>query len=87
MSEQYLLSLIKKAAVEAVEAAMPMAIVFGTVKSVNPLKIKLEDRRVVDDAFLIKTEASIDKLKKGDKTVLLRMQGGQKFLFMDRVVK
>lgn len=87
MSEQHLLRLIKQAAVEAVEAAMPMAIVFGTVASVKPLKIKLEDRRTVDDDFLVKTEASIDKLEKGDKAALLRMQGGQKFLFMDKVVE
>lgn len=85
MSEQ-LLALIKKAAVEAVAAAAPMEIVFGAVQSVSPLKIKIDDRLIIDGDFLIKTEASVDKLAKGDKAVLLRMQGGQQFLFIDKVV-
>ncbi|MDY3011714.1 MAG: DUF2577 family protein [Clostridiales Family XIII bacterium] len=85
MSEQ-LLTLIKQAAVEAVQAAAPTEIVFGTVQSGSPLKIKIGSKHVIDEDFLIKTEASVDKLAKGDKAVLLRMQGGQRFLFIDKVV-
>ncbi|MCB6367337.1 DUF2577 domain-containing protein [Intestinibacillus massiliensis] len=85
MSEQ-LLTLIKQAAVEAVQAAAPMEITFGTVQSVSPLKIKIGSKHTIDEDFLIKTEASVDKLAKGDKAVLLRMQGGQRFLFIDKVV-
>lgn len=86
MSDGYLLQLIKQAAVEAVAAAKPMEIVFGNIVSADPLKIKLSDRLIIDEDFLIKTESAVDKLCKGDRAVLLRMQGGQQYLFIDRVV-
>lgn len=47
-----LLKLIKKTAVEAVEAAKPVNLCFGTVESVSPLKIKVEQKMTLGSAQL-----------------------------------
>ena len=85
MSEQYLLQLIKQAAIEAVAAGKPMQVVFGTVVSANPLKIKVESGLILDEDFFVKTATAGGKLKKNDRVVLLRMQGGQQYLILDRI--
>lgn len=122
-----LLRVIKKAAIEAVEAGKPTAIVFGKVTSSSPLEIKIEQKMTLKKEQLIltrgvtdfETEVTVDwttenksggsgdssfsshnhgvigkkkitvhnKLKSGDEVVLLRMQGGQKYLVIDKVVK
>ncbi len=70
---------------EAYEASSPVNIVFGAVVSVAPLKIKLEQKLTLEKANLILTQ-SIPALSVNDKVVLIRMQGGQKYLIIDRVV-
>lgn len=115
-----LVETIKKAALAAIEASNPVAVTFGVVLEVKPLKISVEQKITLEEQQLILTqavvktkisfsttfltekalssdlahfhgysgtmEASIDtNLKKGDKVVLLRMQGGQKFVVLDRV--
>lgn len=126
-----LLCSIKKAAVEAVEASKPTALVFGKVTSSSPLKINIEQKMTLSSAQLVLTRNVTDfktaisggniqnffyvgtypdittqsvspshvhamgtvqvtvhnALKVGDEVVLMRMQGGQKYLVLDRVVK
>ena len=120
-----LLQIIKKAAVEAVEASNPAKIMYGTVTAVSPLAIKIDQRFTVTEAFLILTknvrdyevEITLDNwvtenksggsgessfashgheingkkkvtihnaLKTGDKVILLREQGGQKYVVIDK---
>ncbi|HBH3639354.1 TPA: DUF2577 domain-containing protein [Clostridioides difficile] len=84
---QDLLQIIKKAAMDAVETSNPIRIVFGIIESISPLKVKIEQKLSIDDFFLIQTETFkryTDK-KVGDKLVLIRMQGGQQYLILDRV--
>ena len=111
---------MKKAALAAIEASNPVAVMFGVVLEVKPLKINVEQKITLEEPQLILTqtvtkvktslsttfstenalstdlehfhrysgtmEVTIDtNLKKGDKVVLLRMQGGQKFIVLDRV--
>lgn len=135
--------LIKRAAVEAVEASDPMSIMFGNVISVEPLKINVEQRLTLGALQLILTNNVIDhdvsitmdwlseeithnhgysgststadlhshsysgttednthghaiKGKKtitihnalviGDQVILVKMQGGQKYIVLDKVV-
>ena len=122
-----LLQLIKKAAVEAAEAAKPAKILFGTVTGVDPLVITVEQKKVLTQEFLVLTWAvkdhyvdmTVDHLTEnasggsgdsayaahnhpyvgrkkflihnnllvGEKVLLLEMQGGQKFVVVDRVVE
>ncbi|SJS17113.1 Protein of uncharacterised function (DUF2577) [Clostridioides difficile] len=84
---QDLLQIIKKAAMDAVETSNPMQIAFGTIESLNPLVVKIEQKLSIGEIFLTQTETFkryTDK-KIGDKVVLIRMQGGQQYLVLDRM--
>lgn len=48
-----LVKLIKKAAVEAVEAGSPAALTFGTVVSTNPLKVKIDQKMTLGKVQLM----------------------------------
>lgn len=94
---------IKMAAVEAVKASNPAAILFGTVKSITPLRINVEQRLTLDEAHLILTSLVSDfevemtsndvtnvytvhlGLEIDDVVILLQVQGGQKYIILDRV--
>ena len=121
-----LVSVIKKAAQEAIEAGKPVKVMFGEVKAINPLQITVEQKLSLTEEFLILTEAVKDHeheitlldwqtenasggsgdsayaahahqiigrkriiihnaLQVGEKVLLLAMQGGQKFIVVDRV--
>lgn len=101
-----LVRLIKKAAVEAVEASSPFAMKIGEVTSVNPLKISINQKIAIPASQLMLTNAVRDHsvymtaaggdgerekytvhlgLKTGEKVLLLRCDGGQKFIVLDRL--
>lgn len=120
------LSLLKTAAIEAVEAGKPVKVMFGEVTAINPLQIMVEQKLPLTEEFLILTEAVKDHeheitlldwqtenasggsgdsayaahghqivgrkrivihnaLQVKEKVLLLAMQGGQKFIVVDRV--
>lgn len=113
-----LIGLIKKAAVDAVEGEKPAGVLFGTVTSISPLQINVEQRLTLSGEMLVltsnvrdydvgldvnwqtgsggdpshshavtgrKTVTVRNGLQIGEKVILLRMQGGQRFLILDRV--
>lgn len=128
-----LVRLVKQAAVEAVRADAPMAVCYGTVLSPSPLKIQVDQKKILGEAQLILTDAVRDynvemstiegsgksqgphyteeesggsgdaafaahkhpyrgrkkwrvhnALKVGEKVILLRCDGGQKYVVLDR---
>lgn len=115
-----LLKLMKRAGVEAVDTASPMRTLIGTVTSIEPLVITIEQRLAIPASFLLLTDNVIDKeveitvddeveqsgslephnhgytgkkthihhknLKVGEMVLLLRVQGGQQFIVLNRVV-
>lgn len=120
-----LVRLIKRAAVEAVEASSPFAMKIGEVVSVCPLKISISQKITIPAAQLMLTDAVRDftvymtvdhatetaqggsgdssfalhshrytgkkkytvhmGLSVGEKVLLLRCDGGQKFIVLDRL--
>lgn len=111
-----LLSIMKKASTEAVEAGKPVNILFGKVTSSLPLQINIEQKMTLTDAQLVLTRnvtnytinlgmnLSTDEVDEhlhsiigmqkvtiynslvvGDEVLLIRMQGGQKYIVLDRV--
>lgn len=82
------LKIIKKAAMDALEASKPSDFCFGTVTSVSPLKIVVEQKMTLGSAQLVLTEniAVKNPLKANDEVILLKKKGGQKYLVLDRVV-
>lgn len=99
-----LVKLIKKAAVEAVNASDPTTIRYGEVISTNPLQIRIDQKLILGTAQLkltrnvtdYETEMNVNggakqtfkvfnALKVGEKVLLIRMQGGQTYIVVDRV--
>ena len=82
-----LLNIVKKAAIEAVNASQPSDFCFGKVTSVKPLKISVEQKMTLGSAQLVLTETISKTIKASDEVILLKKKGGQKYLVLDRVVK
>ena len=55
-----LVRLVKQAAVEAVRADAPMAVCYGTVLSPSPLKIQVDQKKILGEAQLILTDSVRD---------------------------
>lgn len=86
MDTSTLLQLIKKAAVEAVEASSPVGITYGTVTSVNPLKINVEKKMTLTAIQLVLTRTVKDNaLQVGEGVLLISEPGGQKYIVIDRL--
>lgn len=81
-----LLEVIKRAAMNAYNSSSPTALMFGTVITRNPLTIGIEQRMTLDKDQLILTRAASNNLSVNDKVALIRMDGGQTFLVIDKVV-
>lgn len=106
---------------DAIEEGKPVAITYGTVISVTPLEINVEQRMNIKGDMILLTSNVIDSeveveindmteealtspynhkheykgtkkhihkkgLKVGEKVLLLRVQGGQKYIVLDRLV-
>jgi predicted DsbA family dithiol-disulfide isomerase len=83
-------SLVKQCAVDAVNAQKPDCIVLGRVIQQEdilediPLEIMLEQKAVIDRDFLYNT-ASTYGLKEGERLIMLRSKGGQRYLILDKL--
>ena len=72
---------------DVIEAANPVAVMVGTITKTNPLEVNIDQRFTVDADFLIFTEIFNQRvLQRGDKVILLRVQGGQQYVILDKVV-
>ena len=94
-----LIETIKKAAVDAVRASNPVVFLFGVVIKENPLTINIDQKMELTEEFLVLTsqvklyetiinnqKTIIDNsLKKDEQVILIRMQGGQRFIVLDRM--
>lgn len=85
MASEGLIPLLKRVALEAVDASKPTVVLYGTVSGITPLTIYLEQKRTITRGFLVVTDKA-KNLAVGDKVVMIRMQGGQKYIIMDKVV-
>lgn len=79
---------VKRAAVKAVLATNPVNVLYGTVEKATPLEIRIHEKLKLTSDFLDVAEQLFKSgIVKGDKVVLLRVQGGHRFLVIDRYVK
>ncbi|MDR0326299.1 MAG: DUF2577 domain-containing protein [Oscillospiraceae bacterium] len=81
-----LLSLIKRAAVEAVDEAAPCAAFFGRVESLLPFRVRVENRLLLEEDQLIWTGKAAESADEKSSVLLLRVQGGGKYIVMDIVL-
>ncbi|WP_246058278.1 DUF2577 family protein [Paenibacillus illinoisensis] len=83
-----MLDVIKKAAVAAVDAKVPVQVMYGTVAKTEPFEITVEQRLTLAEPFLVMLESAARKnWTVGDHVLLLRVQGGDSFVVLDRLVK
>lgn len=84
-----MLDIIRKASLGAVSNTNPLAIMYGTVVSTSPLEINIDQRFTLPASVLVVPE-TISKLsgglQQGDRVLLLRAQGGQSYVVLDRLV-
>ena len=80
-----LVRFVKKIASDVYKTSKPAELQFGVVTAVNPLKIKIEQKLTLSDVQIITTEKS-NNLTLNDKVVLLRNNGGQSYVVIDKVV-
>lgn len=95
-----MLEAIKQAALGAMDAAGPVIVQLGSVTQINPLKVMVDNRLELTEDFFILPECLTEQkimigsqeieirkaLAAGDKLLLIRVQGGQRYAIMDRVV-
>ena len=77
------LETMKQVALNAAEASKPMCLVFGTVTAKSPLKILLATQQELEKQYFLAL-APVPDFKVGDELVLLREQGGQRFLILGK---
>ena len=82
-----LVNVMKQAGVKATDASAPVHVCFGKVINTSPLQVLVDQKMTLGSAQLVLTRSvTIDNsLVIGDEVVLLRQQGGQKYIIVDRV--
>lgn len=80
--------LIKKIAKEEREASKPCTVCSGTVISTTPLKIQMDQKKVLDDDFLILPVRVARMLRRGMITngsvvLMIQAEGGQEYAVLD----
>ncbi len=92
-----MLDIIRKASLGAVSNTNPMAVVYGTVIRTEPLEVNIDQRFTLPASVLVIPE-TISKLSTetangtqtglqlNDRVLMLRVQGGQSYVVLDRLV-
>ncbi|MDI9469039.1 MAG: DUF2577 domain-containing protein [Bacillota bacterium] len=78
-----LAQLIKKIALDAVEASAPANVLFGTVTATSPLTVRISARLIIRRPALKSLEGL--ELQTGDSVAVLRAAGGQVWLVLGRI--
>ena len=93
-----LVEMVRKTVIETVDRSKPSGVYFGKVISVKPIQISVDQKLILTEEFIVLgryiTEFSVDctidgetwrGLRKGDKLLLFREQGGQRYCVVDWV--
>lgn len=89
MAGEKLINIIKQAIKQAIPDTSLTDLVSGIVTSINPLKIKVQNKFEVDSTFLVLSPFCYDTslwegLRVGDKVNMFRVSKGQKYYVMDK---
>lgn len=80
------LQLVKKAAVEAIEARKPCDVMFAKVESTEPVSVRLENTLLLPEKLLVFVDDASRKLSVGCRVILLRKSGGQQYVVLGVVL-
>ncbi|GGG06751.1 phage protein [Paenibacillus albidus] len=95
-----MLDIIKKASLGAVSNTNPVAFSYGTVTLAEPLQIQVDQKFILSGHALVLPESVSESklelngqevvlrrgLAAGDRVLMVRMQGGQSYIVLDRLV-
>lgn len=80
-----LVATIKQIAASVFDAKMPVEVCFGTVQSLSPFEIRIDQKKILGkEYFIVRSGVTVQSFKKGDVLILFRVQSGQKYLIYDR---
>lgn len=78
--------LIKAIAKSAIEQDKPATVVTGRVSNINKLKIETEQKLIIEEDFIIFPKRLYNyNWEKDDNVVLIRCDGGQRYLLIDLI--
>lgn len=76
---------MKQIAENVFEARRPADWCYGKVISLDPFQVQIGQKLPLKKEFLaVRTGVSASSFKVGDKLILLRKQGGQEYLILDK---
>lgn len=79
------IEVIKSVALNAVETTKPVEICYGTVQSLSPFRVKLSQKQILEkESFLVLDGVTVSSFQVGNALILLRVQGGQKYMILGR---
>ena len=80
-----LLNVIKRIAVDAVQAEQPTRLFCGVVTSTDPIKVKISYNIEIPHEAIIVSEKIARRICIGDTLLLMCQEGGQDFFAIDRI--
>lgn len=76
---------MKQIAENVFEARRPADWCYGKVISLDPFQVQIDQKLPLKKEFLaVRTGVSASSFKVGDRLILLRKQGGQEYLILDK---
>lgn len=80
-----LFNAMKQIAENVFTAMRPADWCYGKVISLSPFQVQIDQKLPLKKEFLaVRTGVSASSFKVGDKLILLRKQGGQEYLILDK---
>ena len=80
-----LFNAIKQIAKDVFDMLQPADWCYGKVISLDPFQVQIDQKLPLKKEFLaVRTGVSASSFKVGDKLILLRKQGGQEYLILDK---
>lgn len=78
-------TVMKQIAENVFEARRPADWCYGKVISLDPFQVQIDQKLPLKKEFLaVRTGMSASSFKVGDRLILLRKQGGQEYLILDK---
>lgn len=76
---------MKQIAENVFEARRPADWCYGKIISLDPFQVQIDQKLPLKKEFLaVRTGMSASSFKVGDRLILLRKQGGQEYLILDK---
>ncbi len=76
---------MKQIAKDVFDTLRPADWCYGTVISLDPFRVQIDQKTPLEKNFLeVRTGVSASSFKVGDTLILLKKQGGQQYLILDK---